>query len=149
MTLENKELLRREICARWPYGVKICHIEPEYKAKSTWDIDFIYPNGNIVCKHPCYAVHGIENCRLYLRPMSSMTDEEREELEVIFDEYDNPCTVDEDGCLSFYGGNDFLSPEDLEIYVDFCYQHHLDYRGLIEKGLALEAPEGMYKVNGI
>ena len=29
--------------------------------------------------------------------------------------------------------------------VDFCLAHHFDYRGLIEKGLALEAPEGMYK----
>ena len=29
--------------------------------------------------------------------------------------------------------------------VDYCYSRHLDIHGLIEKGLALEAPEGMYK----
>ena len=28
---------------------------------------------------------------------------------------------------------------------DWLNAHHFDYRGLIEKGLALEAPEGMYK----
>ena len=29
--------------------------------------------------------------------------------------------------------------------LDFALEHHLDFRNLIEKGLALEAPEGMYK----
>ena len=30
---------------------------------------------------------------------------------------------------------------------DWLKVHHFDYRGLIEKGLALEAPEGMYKID--
>ena len=30
-------------------------------------------------------------------------------------------------------------------YVDWLNANHFDYRGLIEKGIALEAPEGMYK----
>ena len=30
--------------------------------------------------------------------------------------------------------------------VDWLNSHHFDYRGLIEKGLALPAPEGMYNV---
>ena len=29
--------------------------------------------------------------------------------------------------------------------IDWLNAHHFDYRGLIEKGLALEAPKGMYK----
>jgi hypothetical protein len=29
--------------------------------------------------------------------------------------------------------------------MDFCHKHHLDNRGLIPMGLAIEAPEGMYK----
>ena len=29
--------------------------------------------------------------------------------------------------------------------IDWLNEHHFDYRGLIEKGLALEAPEDMYK----
>jgi len=31
-------------------------------------------------------------------------------------------------------------------YIDWLNASHFDYRGLIEKGLALEAPEGMYEV---
>ena len=51
--------------------------------------------------------------------MSSMTDEEKEEYI-----------------------NTFLAMWDA---VDWLNAHHFDYRGLIEKGLAIEAPEGMYK----
>ena len=31
-----------------------------------------------------------------------------------------------------------------ELY-DWLLKHHFDYRGLIEKGLALEAPKGIYE----
>jgi hypothetical protein len=31
--------------------------------------------------------------------------------------------------------------------IDWFNAHHFDYRGLIERGLALEAPEGMYNYN--
>ena len=33
----------------------------------------------------------------------------------------------------------------MNFYLIFVNSIHVDYRGLIEKGLALEAPEGMYK----
>ena len=56
----------------------------------------------------------------YLRPMSSMTEEERKELSY----YENPVQI-----------------------TDFYYSHHIDCRFIIEKGLALEAPEGMYNKN--
>ena len=52
--------------------------------------------------------------------------------------------------LSFYN-NHLITPgitileENLSEYLDWMHSHHFDYRGLIEKGLALEAPEGMYK----
>lgn len=140
MTQEEKRLLLKDLCARFLYGV-ICTDLRHGDSKITE----VNVKDNLVYCFDFDEYVRIENCRLYLRLMSSMTEEERKELEGIFNEYDNPCTVDEDGCLSFYGGNDFLSPEDLEIYIDFCNQHHLDYRGLIEKDLAIEAPEGMYK----
>lgn len=59
--------------------------------------------------------------RPYLRPMESMTEEEMME-------YDN-------------ARSDWY--DDLETY-DWLNAHHFDYRGLIEKGLALKALEGMY-----
>ena len=56
--------------------------------------------------------------RPYLRSMSSMTDEERKEYEAT--------------CSDWY--------ETLETY-DWLNAHHFDYRGLIEKGLAIEVTE--------
>lgn len=66
----------------------------------------------------------------YLRPMSSMTEEEKELMKgsVI--------------CFNELEGNSTLFDE---IGLDWLLAHHFDFRGLIEKGLALEAPEGMYK----
>ena len=60
----------------------------------------------------------------YLRTISSMTKEEMREYQAFFN----------------YDGVEY--PEE---YIDWLNEHHFDYRGLIEKGLALEAPEGMYK----
>lgn len=62
----------------------------------------------------------------YLRPMSSMTKEEEKERNNI---------------ALFHSGNIASVPT----YIDFLNKHHFDYRGLIEKGLALEAPRDMYK----
>ena len=77
-----------------------------------------------------YSRIDITKARLYkpyLRPMSSMTKEE-----VI--EYLSACDKDYKDSLTTprHSGADWLNA------------HHFDYRGLIEKGLALEAPEGMY-----
>ena len=70
----------------------------------------------------------------YLRPMLSMTDDERDEFRNV------------GGVMSHNVQNDTwalcaFAPE----AYDWLNQHHFDYRGLIENGLALEAPEDMYK----
>ena len=65
----------------------------------------------------------------YLRPMSSMTEAEKEE-------YRNECNK----VLSMPFKINGPYP-----IVDWLNAHHFDHRGLIEKGLALEALEGMYK----
>jgi len=64
-------------------------------------------------------------CKPYLRSMSSMTDEEKLALSL--------CDA-------------FIEPRSIELKVDLYNNQHLDYRGLIEKGLALKAPEGMYNI---
>ena len=73
----------------------------------------------------------IEYIKPYLRPMSSMTAEEYKEYDSkrshICDEYNRYC---------------FETVES----IDWLLEHHFDYRGLIEKGLALEALEGMYNI---
>lgn len=65
---------------------------------------------------------GTMDVKPYLRPTSSMTDKERKE-------YKETC---------FSGIIHTLAT------FEWFHEHHFDYRGLIEKGLALEAPEGMY-----
>lgn len=44
--------------------------------------------------------------------------------------------------------NEKLTLQDETKMFDWLNAHHFDYRGLIEKGLALEAPEGIYEVKG-
>ena len=39
-----------------------------------------------------------------------------------------------------------LSFKTVAAVIGWLNAHHFDYRGLIERGLALEAPEGMYTV---
>lgn len=63
----------------------------------------------------------IEEVKPYLRPMSSMTEEEFEFVH--------------NGHIEFWARE------------DYCDKRHLDYRGLIPMGLALEAPKDMYKEN--
>jgi hypothetical protein len=70
--------------------------------------------------------------------MSSMTEEEKKE-------YYNLCDTAEVGFYEFgelaTGFNNYDTVES----IDYLNAHHFDYRGLIPKGLAIEAPEGMYK----
>lgn len=126
MTQEEKQLLLKEVCARLPYGVKI-NIE-YYDLQGNGELK----NRNIVLSQNnigyCFQNYHWVSFKPYLRPMSSMTEEEK-------DDYENYtlhwCDKSEYGYAS-------------EI-VDYLNQHHFDYRDLIHMGLALEAPEGMYK----
>ena len=110
MTQKEKDLLLKDLCARLSYGIFV----KENRHYSLDDSPVIYTYDY----HPC-----ISNCKPYLRPMSSMTEKEKEEYQAFFN----------------YDGVEY--PEE---YIDWLNKHHFDYRGLIKKGLALEAPEGMY-----
>ena len=84
----------------------------------------------------------------YLRPISSMTEEEIEFMgENGFRVYkktncfDNNCDVYDDGWDNFY-----VDKQSFEGVIELFNSHHLDYHGLIPMGLALEAPDDMYKV---
>ena len=118
MTQEEKQLLLKDLCARLPYGVivKVEYYDASLKDAHIFE-DIVLTIGNIN-KLPVYWV----SAKPYLRPMSSMTEEEKE-----------------------YCGDLILHAEDWMSYYDYLDSRHLDYRGLIEKGLALEAPVDMYK----
>jgi len=125
MTQEEKQLLLKDLCARLPYGVKcrqrkldsqVCTMRPEYLKN----------------------VEDVEKYESYLRPMSSMTEEE----------FKMVCSMNAltDTELSdrIKFPNMFVKSYTIETF-DLFNSHHFDYRGLIPMGLALEAKEEMYK----
>ena len=117
MTQEDRQLLIRDLCARLPYGVKI-NIRNDYT--------LTMEDMELSAYHLATASYDVEyrNLRPYLRPMSSMTEEERRDFAYYVAHGNNSVALD---------------------FVDWCNANHFDHRCLIGKGLALEAPEGMYK----
>jgi len=157
MTQEEKQLLLADLCARLPYGV-ICHYNCmiEYdtmviqKANCVNKLEGIIPFhgqiGYMVGGDKVNALSG--DIKPYLRPLSSMTEEEYvhfmsirgmnlqsyEIQEMMSENFSHPNRMAITNTLGRYSHN-----------IDWLNKKMFDYRGLIEKGLALEAPEGMYK----
>ena len=127
MTQKDKELLLKDLCARLPYGVKVDIIYNKEHGSS--DRLRICSEGCLTLNTDVLGLYVEDEIYLkpYLRPMSSMTEEEEIEYETIA----KPCYN------IFYVDNSLKG-------IDWLNKNHFDYRGLIEKGLALEAPEGMY-----
>ena len=145
MTQEEKQILLKDLCARLPYGVIIAYKENKNDS-NCWTLRTLNapgisksdtaPDSDGEIEYTEQAGIGtrtsirpfrLEKMLPYLRPMSSMTEEEYKELVSILSE-------DLD-----------LNEVNASMEIDWLLLHHFDYRGLIEKGLALEAPEGMYK----
>ena len=148
MEQDLKELLLIDLCARLTYGVKVF-----YKYK-TWDSEKFatsirLADGKIALSSK-FEEEGdwfpIEEAgeiliKPYLRPMSSMTEEEYNELEVLAHGCD--CVL-YTSCFPVKCNAKFKT-YNLEV-IDWLNKKMLDYRGLIEKSLALEAPENMYNL---
>jgi hypothetical protein len=144
MMQDDKELLLKDLCARFTCRTMVkCNTD-----------------GHHVFDEELSDIHIMNfyqfEIKPYLRPMSSMTEEEKKELERLIDEKLNKHIGQEDdewtpwvlydttGIKNYVGGERFYFDEMCFIY-DWFNAHHFDYRGLIEKGLAIEAPEIMYK----
>jgi hypothetical protein len=134
MTQEDKELLLKDLCARLPYGVMV-RVEVN-------DV-FITPTDEVATVNTINMLDYPQKFRItpYLRPMSSMTEEEFNEYHNIkYNKVTNRDNYKRIDVGKFH--NIGIIP--IEEYLDWLNSHYFDYRGLIEKGLALEAPEGMY-----
>lgn len=141
MNKEDKELLLQDLCARLPYGVKIMY--------NGWDSDggcefstvetligindrFIYLLWrNEKVKHSIEEPLSILDYKPFLRPLSSMTKEEKVQLS----QY---ACIGEDLNGEFI---DEVQRKDCAAYIDWLNRNHFDYRGLIEKGLAIVVNE--------
>ena len=146
MTQEDKNILLKDLCMRIPYRTFVCLNPGAYNKPETCILTGVH--GEHVHLNVDSDPFRIDNIKPYLRPMSNMTDEELKELN---DKYGSIAYFFTQESPYYHGlqvqhsdiGSIEIS-EFSEIY-DWLNAHHFDYRGLIESGLALEAPEGMYK----
>ena len=132
MKQEDKELLLKDLCARLPYRVKVK--SSRRRSLVTLSLD-VMTDFHLGC-----------SVKPYLRPLSSMTEEEKEELKTIFDAEE----VTSDSICYLEGGTlvEYLSRISYSFcseIIDWLNAHHFDHHNLIEKGLALEASSEMYK----
>ena len=124
MTQEEEQLLFDDLSGRLRYGV-ICQIDYHDDAV-LWGI----PNADTFTFCDGVIERYISQVKPYLRPMWSMTDEEvKEYLGMLND-------IDKSGLMN----HKFITK-----VVDWLDKKMFDHRGLIPKGLALVAPEDMYK----
>ena len=134
MKQEDKELVLKDLCSRLPYGVKLKHesftrtyilyaIDSEHLAVNLSPDGLIFDNS---------WWNSIEQVKPYLFPMSSMTEKQKREYNSLRDFVPT----------YHYEYGDIV--EDTELYdndgsIDYLNAHYFDYRGLIEKGLAIDA----------
>ena len=135
MNNEEKKLLIKDLCARLPYGV-ICE-DLEGKTRPLFGIT---PTQHFIVTldNATDGTNGLKFCTIdcvkpYLRPMSSMTEEEEKEFVDI-------CTDIAKDRIHFVMDGSIDSNYMLEKF-DWLNKNHFDYRGLIPKGLAIVVTE--------
>jgi hypothetical protein len=132
MDKQSKELLLKDLCARLPYGVVL----------KDSDGQILFLDGIVRCSetdmskgyilaHEYNVTWSYErkvalcDIKPYLRPIESMTKKEMKEYSK----------------FAHFGN----TLGDWTKSIDYLYAHHIDFRGLIKKGLAVEAPDGIYR----
>lgn len=121
MTQEDKELLLKDLCARLPYHT---NLYSEY-ADDNWAI--LTPT---VYAHTANCSPDEIGIKPYLFPLSSMTEEQRKELQELHFDY----ISDE-----IFNDIEFVYHYDCTHLIDWFNKNHFDYRGLIPMGLANDA----------
>ncbi len=148
MTQEEKQLLWTDLCARLPYKVVVeTQLANAPRAK--------YPVLKVLQSYMlCDFMQTIDNViyKPYLRPMSSMTEEEKEELLIYVLDNKEDCKqfkINDKGAIESIDNNIFqwvnFNSDTTSRYIDWLNKNMFDYRGLIPMRLALEAPKGMYR----
>ena len=142
MTQEDKDLLMQDLCSRLPYNV-IVSLDSNRGV-----LEAAYPRDYAVCvdelEHKIHYDYGASvnygrfdieesNVRPYLRRMSSITEDEAKFMlyELVNDRDSTKPEAEECALHALWNAqlNEWLNA------------HHFDYRGLIDKGLAIEVTE--------
>ena len=127
MKKEEKELLLKDISARLLYRICVEHTSGFRGILHDITVYFTYNEDNTIKDYLCYTnFFKNEPCKIeffkpYLFPMSSMTEEQKKELQSL---------MAQDGYRILY--------HTIKSY-DYLNKHHFDYRGLIPMGLAIDA----------
>lgn len=143
MDKSEKELLFKDLSARLPYHVRV----------KVWLKDGTTEEGFLDLEHnyadvlrDAFYYNKIIDIKPYLRPMSSMTEEEKEEFHKL---KQFSVTVVMPNGVSLIKPTYIVDLEDdgngLNYLYDWLNKKMFDYRGLISKNLAIEASEGMYE----
>ena len=121
MTSEDKNLLIKDLCGRLPYGVKFEH---KYRSEVGKILSITPVYGDVVYFDRYINEHkkcDICDIKPYLFPLSSMTEEQKKEWQSLM--------ISDSFGILYHTIDSF----------DYLYKNHIDYRGLIPKGLANDA----------
>lgn len=152
MTNKEKELLIKCLCEMLYHNVKV-EYGRIHEGKDLGETqDFL--TGRMIDSYKNNIMIGfteVYSITPYLRPMSSMTEEEKWDFGRIFNSFSYLKLELLENGLSFHEIYDItgrcdITWNELNTAIDWLNAHHFDYHGLIPMGLALEAPEGMYNL---
>lgn len=133
METKDKDLLLKDLCARLPYGVKVlvdnkhwCDFNGHTPSEITFDNSY----------RLLFVGTQLGYVKPYLFPLSSMTEEQQEEFDRIYAE---DMQVVADNLKNRLNGQSYEMNLGHYRHIDWLNANHFDYRGLIEKSLAIDA----------
>ena len=141
MTQEDKSLLLKDLCARLPYGVKFLreswNFETDQEMSVIEVLEDIDKDGYINNT----KVYKVEDIKPYLFPLSSMTEEQKKEISKRYNlhTYYGLYIEITNHSEGYWDDDNSCNLQDYLWLVDWFNKNHFDYRGLIEKGLAIDA----------
>ena len=147
MTTQEIELLFKDLCARLPYGVKLQKTYDTSDPIELYSIDlehrtikFYKYKGECItlCDVGDIKRFGKLRFKPYLFPLSSMTVEQRCKAQNLLP---NKCEISfKNSKITFYGEDCCaIKLEQFDKLFKFFDSQHVDYRGLIPMGLAIDA----------
>lgn len=136
MTQEDKDLLLKDLCGRIPYGVRMLELDPINNIELELYLNNVSLEGSccVNTKDDGIICSSIDAFKPYLFPISSITEEQKKEAPFessLLNAFIN-------GHISLFKDEE-LTVDDIVRMLDWLNKNHFDYRGLIPKGLAIDA----------
>lgn len=144
MTIEDRNLLLKDLSGRLPYGVKclvnytFCNETTDYEDVKSSAVDTIITINKQTEDYFFERISewfDVDEFKPYLFPLSSMTEEQRLEIEILTN---GKIGIDQDSLWDLTGYCELYISTTLEL-IQWLYKNHFDIYGLIPKGLAIDA----------